>query len=210
MGKIKLDNKGQMLILETIFFVSTVILSLVFLYSLSPPSVITNTYTYDLKTLGDDALYSLSNDIPSVERPKGYYISKMAHYLLTNSYGSMVTDINNLLPPNVLYNLYVSNDTKTEFWCNSYGDYSQPLPPVEPVTISHCIVALDLRFNLSAVRKEFYGHIVQGTNDRFDANDAGVNINSWETSDLNQLFYDPINDVNETKFFNVKLEMWYI
>jgi hypothetical protein len=207
-----------MFILETIFFVATVVLSLVFLYQLSPSAVVSNTYTYDLKTLGDDALYSLYNDVIPMYRPQGYPSSKMVHYLLTNSYGNMVSDLNNLLPPNVMYNIYVSNYTKSEFWCNSFGQwdftpgdgdpFDDPaiLTPIDPVTVSHCLVSMDFRFNLSAERAGFYDHIDIADADtyRFRMLD-GHDINSWKTSDLEQLFWG-----YDGKILDLRVEMWYL
>jgi len=210
--KIKSDTKGQMMILETIFFMSIVILSLVFLYQLSPSSVVSNTYTYDLKTLGDEALRSITNDIvPISPLPKSYPTGLGAHYLLTNSYISMTSDLNNLLPPNVMYNIYISNETKSEFWCNSIGAWDDgPLTPIDPVTVTHCLVSMDIRFEESAKRAGYYYHIDEDGawpytgSPRFRK--LGLDdINSWESSDLKQLFLG-----YEGKVFDIKMEIWYI
>jgi len=145
-----MDNKGQMMVLETIFFAAIVILSLVFFYQLSPSSIVSNTYTYDLKIVGADALYSVYDDVITVDHPSGYPSSKLVHYLITNAYADMVSDLNNMLPSNVMYNIYVSDGTETVFWCNCFGDDDE-LQSIDPVTVSHCAVAMDLvAFSASA------------------------------------------------------------
>jgi len=190
------------MILETIFFAATIILSLVFLYHLSPSSVVSNTYSYDLKVAGDGALHSLYNDIIPIDRPAGYPSSKLEHYLITNAYASMISELNNLLPATVMYNIYISNGTKTVFWCNSFGNFSEPLSRIDPVTISHCIVAIDPAFSEAANRSGMYDHVDPATA-RFNKDDDGYN--SWETSDLTPLFEGYSDTI-----FDVILEMWYI
>ena len=110
-------------------------------YSYRPVSV--NKYTNDLKIEGDAALYSIYNDVLIGDYPEGYSSGKLAHYLITNAYASFVSDLNNILPSTVQYNIYISNETKTMFWCSSFLDTGNSLTRIEPVTISHCIVAID-------------------------------------------------------------------
>jgi hypothetical protein len=197
----KSDETGQMLIWETIFFATIVCLSIVFLYRLSPPSNISDEYSYDLKIQGDGALLSIYNDVVLADRPFGYPASKLEHYLITNSYGDMVKDLNVLLPPTVLYNIYVSNGTKTVFWCNSYGDYSTVLPKTDSVVVSHCIVAMNLNsFSESAHRALMYSHVITP---RYPGE-------STEKSDLIHLFIKlPTTSYYGSVVFEIKLEMWF-
>jgi len=196
-----MSNKGQMLVLETVFFAGTVILSLFLLYQLSPPTVVSNTYSYDLKIVGDNALYTIYNNMVTFNRPAGYPSSKLVHYLLTNSYNDLITDLNNMLPSTVLYNVYISNGTKTVFWCNSFGSYSTPLPTITPVSMSHCVVALNLTaFSESANRSGMYRHI----------SPPYRCPRSNQTSDLLYLFNGKYSRQYYTDpVYDVKLEMWY-
>lgn len=138
-----MDDKGQMMILEVIFFTAIVVLSLVFIYQISPSSIVTNKYANDLKIAGDGALYSLYDDIIVEGQPSNYRFSKMEHYLITNAYGDFISDLNNMLPPNVMYNIYISNGTTTKFWCSFIGDYYNSMISIDPVSVSHCFVAID-------------------------------------------------------------------
>ena len=142
---INLDNKGQMMVLETIFFTATVILSIVFLYQLSPQSIINEASTDDLRVIGNDALLSIYNDVVDEVDLSGYPSSKLVHGLIANEYGAIVSDLGNFLPSTALYNIYVSNGVDTVFWCDSHGntDENNILTPQDPVAISHCLVAID-------------------------------------------------------------------
>jgi len=151
----KVDDKGQIMVLETIFFASTVLLSIIFLYQLSPPSVVSDVYTSDLKAIGDDALRNIYNTPVAgkfritEEFPLGYPKSSLVRYLLENEYGSMVSAIRNLIPSNVMYNIYISNGSRSVFWCNSYGRSDVAidiLPGTDPIIISHCMVPIDPGF----------------------------------------------------------------
>lgn len=190
-----MDDKGQMIVLEAIFFAMTIIMSLVFIYQLSPSSIVTDVYSNDLKIMGDDALRSLYNDDLSGNYPAGYPSSKLVHYLISNSYGSMVSDLNNMLPPSVMYNIYLSNETQTIFWCNSLGVYDDSLHPIDPVSISHCIVAIHPAFSEVARLLDIYAE-VEG-DPRFST--------SSEESDVFALFDDYSGPC-----FEVILEMWSI
>lgn len=142
----KVDDKGQIMVLETIFFASTIILAIVFLYQLSPPSVVSDVYTSDLKSVGDDALRNLYNDVVTEPPYPGYPTSKLVHYLIADEYGSMVSDLRNFITSTVMYNIYVSNGEKIMFWCNSFGGSDESidiLPGTDPVVISHCVIAID-------------------------------------------------------------------
>ncbi|RLF27726.1 MAG: hypothetical protein DRN08_04090 [Thermoplasmata archaeon] len=182
-----LDDHGQMMTLEVVFFATTVILSLVFIYNLSPPSVVTNKYSSNLKIMGDDALRSLYTQPIIGVPPKGYPNSRLVHYLITNDYGDLVSDLNDLLPSNVMYNIYVSNGTNTMVWCNSQGGIGQVLPVVDPVTVSHYVVSIDPSY-LTGFSEEMYM-------------DAGIYV---DRSDLCYMFGDYDGSV-----YDVMLEMWY-
>jgi len=144
----KNNDNGQMMVLETIFFASSIILSIVFLYQLSPSSVVSNIYTTDLKSIGDDALHNMYND-EIVSPQLGYPSSKLVHYIINNEYGSFVSDIRNLIPSSVLYNIYISNGLQNVFWCNSFGENDEDVDILihsDPVVIAHCLVPIDPAF----------------------------------------------------------------
>ena len=143
-----MDDSAQLMILEIIFFATVVILALVLVYQLSPSSVVTNKYTTELRETGDNALRSISQDDPSEEQGSGYPSSKLVDYLITNAYHSMVADLHTFLPSTVLYNIYVADETQIKFWCNSLGEtvFDDALEPIDPVTVSHCIVTIDPLF----------------------------------------------------------------
>ena len=138
-----MDDKGQMLILETIFFAGTVLLALLFIYQMSPTAVESSKYTYDLKIMGDCALDTIYNDVIVEEDLPNNHICKMELYLITNSYGGFISDLNNMLPSNVRFNIYIDNGTTTKFWCSSLGKYYNPLLSTNQVTVCHCIVSAD-------------------------------------------------------------------
>jgi len=138
-----MDDKGQMMVLETVFFAVTVLLAIIFLYQLSPSSTISNEYTNILKVQGDDALQSLYTDVVPGDYPSDFPSNKLVYYLITNDYdGFTLSNLNNLLPSTVMYNIYISNGTKTVFWCNSDGNSTTPLKTIGPVTTSHIIIAI--------------------------------------------------------------------
>jgi len=186
-----MDDKGQMMVLEVIFFAVMVLLSLVFIYQLSPSSIVSNKYTNNLKIIGDDALHSLYNDAPTGDFPAGYPSSKLIHYLITNAYGSMISDLNNMLPPTVMYNIYITNitnETINMFWCNSFGNPSEALENIGAVTISHCITSIDPNFLLPI---------------------GDVMFRNSGSNDIYKYLNRPLEeDMDST--YDVRLEMWYI
>ena len=138
-----MDDKGQMMVLETVFFAVTVLLALIFLYQLSPSSAVSNEYTNILKIQGDDALQSLYTDVVPGDYPSDFPSNKLVYYLITNDYnGFTLSNLNNLLPSTVMYNIYINNGIKTVFWCNSDGNSTTPLQTIGPVTTSHIIIAI--------------------------------------------------------------------
>jgi len=152
-----MDDKGQMMVLETVFFAVTVLLALIFLYQLSPSSAVSNEYTNILKIQGDDALQSLYTDVVPGDYPSDFPSNKLVYYLITDDYdGFTLSNLNNLLPSTVIYNIYISNGTKTVFWCNSDGNSITPLQTIGPVTTSHIIIAMHPKY-LTDVSEELIG-----------------------------------------------------
>ncbi|MFH1101068.1 MAG: hypothetical protein V1726_03420, partial [Methanobacteriota archaeon] len=146
----------------------------------------------------DNALYTLYNDGDFGYRPTGYTSSKLVHYLISNAYSDMISELDELLPSNVMYNIYVSNGTNKVFWCNSLGDWWNPLPKTDPVTISHCIVAMNLTgySQAAALTQLFYTHIVE---EKYIGS-------SLTQSDLIILF----NSGYSEPLFDVILEVWNV
>jgi len=137
-----MDNKAQMMVLESVIFAITILVALVFLYQLSPTSTVSSIYTDTLKVKGDDALQTLYNDEVSDVLPEGFPKSKLIFYLITEDYNALIlSNLQHMLPSNTVYNIYVSNGTKTVFWYNSLLN-DEPAKLSEPVTISHITVAI--------------------------------------------------------------------
>ncbi len=134
-----------MMVLEVILFATMVFLALIFLYQLTPSSTQQDEYTNELKNWGDDALYSLYNaqtPSPFINYPD-YPRQKLVHYFVSNDYTSLTTDLDSILPPTVLYNIYLSNGSQMAFWCNSFADNTTVLPVIHPVTICHYYITID-------------------------------------------------------------------
>ncbi len=188
-----MDDKGQMLVLEAVFFAIIVLSSLIFIYQITPLSGVSNKYTNNLKILGDSALQSLYAEVMTSQIWSGYLLGNyrfglIEHYLISNSYGNFITDLNSMLPPSVLYNIYVSNGTKTEFWCSSIRDISEPLSPIDPISTSHCIVSIHPDLLTEILPKSQY--------------DPG---RTPDESDLDDMF-EGYGDST----YDVILELWYI
>ncbi len=138
-----MDDKAQMMVLESVIFAITILVALVFLYQLSPTSTVSNTHTDYLKVKGDDALQTLYNDEVSDVLPEGFPKSKLIFYLITDNYKALIlSNLQNMLPPSTMYNIYISNGTKTIFWRNSLLDDTEPVKLIEPVTVSHITVTI--------------------------------------------------------------------
>ena len=145
--EIKIDDKAQMMVIESIVFTITIIVALIFLYQLSPTSTVSNVYKNDLKIKGDDALRTLYNDqVTAVDLPKNFPKNKLIFYLITDNNESLVLNLQSKLPSNTMFNIYISNGTEKIFWCSSTMYILSPLPVVEPVTISHYIVSIHPQF----------------------------------------------------------------
>jgi hypothetical protein len=150
-----MDDKGQMMVIESVIFAITVLLALVFLYQMSPTSTVSNTYTNDLKIKGDDALRTLYNDQVTTDLPQSFPKSKLIYYLISDDYDSLITsNLQNMLPSNTMYNIYISNGTQTVFWCSSALDNQTALPLKEPITISHYVIAIHPQFMTNSVFKD--------------------------------------------------------
>ena len=139
-----MDDKGQMMVIESVIFAITILLALVFLYQISPTSTVSSTYTNDLKIKGDDALRTLYNDEVTTYLPQGFPKSKLVYYLISDDYHGLIeSNLKNMLPRTTMFNIYISNGTRTVFWCNSNSNNLTALPVTEqPVAVSHCVIAI--------------------------------------------------------------------
>lgn len=143
-----MDDNGQMLVIESIVFATIVIMSLVFLYQLSSSSTIPIPVN-DLKEKGDDALNILYN-MPISEQeyqdaqfyPKGYVPNKLVHYFYSNDSAGLVTDLNNLLMPNIMYNVYVRDETQTKAFTSRFN-LSGAMNIVGQTARSHCFITIE-------------------------------------------------------------------
>jgi hypothetical protein len=176
-----MDDHGQMMVLELVIFTALIFLSLIFIYQLSPSSVLNDKYSNNLKIDADNALNSIYNSAPPVTY-RGYPSNKLAHYFIANDYIGFTTDINSRLPTSVLFNIYISNGVDTRFWCNAFGDNTTKLIPHDPVTICHYIISI---------------HPMQLT--EFDE----VYINAHR-SILCDIF-----DIDASTTYDVTVELWY-
>ena len=140
--------------LEAVLFAITVILALIFLYQLSPSSIVSDKSTNTLKIQGDDALQTLYEDVVTDENiPKGFPENKLIYYLITNSYKNPGDDdLNDELGKMIssaVYNVYISNGSKKIYLFNSFGDV-EPDSAIKidekPVAISHMIISIHPQF----------------------------------------------------------------
>ena len=145
-----MNDKAQMMVLESIFFAITVVIALAFLIQISPTSIQGGVQLLnELKILGDDALNSLYAETLHVNRsPTDFNATnnpsnKLAVCIITNNYSAVTDSITSSLPDTAIYNIYISNGSKTIFWCSSTGDTNTPLRMIDPVTISHHLVSID-------------------------------------------------------------------
>ena len=142
-------DKAQMMVLESIIFAITILISLVFLYQLSPPSTVSNSYTNTLKIKGDEALQTLyidetpAEDLPNNGVPQDFPTKKLIYYLITDNTNALVSsNLQYMLPSSAVYNIYISNGTKTILWCNSSLGNNTPIGMVEPIAISHYMISV--------------------------------------------------------------------
>jgi len=196
-----MDDKAQMMVLESVIFAITVLVSLIFLYQLSPSSTVENKYTNDLKLQGDNALRSLNN-APidnSANYPLDFPSNKLVNYLITNNYSSFISDLNGMLPKTVDYNIYISNGTKTIFWCHSnyksqFFIPTEPTKTIEPVSKSHCIIGIDPLYRNNATH--IFSHEVKQGKDYHDKSDLDNPLSAFGSY--------------KGSSYDVILEMWSI
>ena len=153
----KMDNKGQMMVLEAVVFSISIIISLAFLFQISPSSALTDQYTKELKIQGDDAIRTLYfQNYESASLPTNFPTSKLINYIINEDYFELTSDLNEMLT-NTEYNIRIANKTITIFWCNSYGDETTELENRRAISTSHCIVAIDPEFfnENSRLQQEF-------------------------------------------------------
>jgi len=147
--RILIENKAQMMVLESVVFAITVIISLIFLYQISPTSTESTVYTSDLKIKGDATLQSLYNEeipVSPANLPVGFPKNKLVYYLITDDYNGFVLDLKKLLPPSSVYNIFISNGTEKVLWSTSALDNTAPLSLTEPIAVSHYFVAIHPQF----------------------------------------------------------------
>ncbi len=178
----KHDDHAQMLVFESVFFAATVVLSLVFLYQVSPHSVIIDVHSTDLAAIGKNTLYTLHNDEITPLCP-GYPTRKLDHYLITNAYGDLTSDLRKIIPSTIMYNINITNGEDTMFWCNSFGDHAvaDRLTPGTPLVVVHCPVSIPSAI-LDAYQSDLYN----------DGNPIGP-------------FYG-----YDGNLYEVQLQLWYI
>jgi len=142
----KMDNKAQMMVLEAVVFSISVIISIAFLFQISPTSTLTDQYAKELKIQGDDALRSLYfEQYPYDSLPSNYPSGKLIKYIIDQEYEHLKTDLNKILLGKE-YNIRISNGETTIFWCNSDGDFTVELEPRGEISTSHCLIAIDPNF----------------------------------------------------------------
>lgn len=151
-----MNDRAQMMVLESIIFAITTIVAIAFLVNLSPSSIQQLAETNnDLKTIGDDALDTIFAQQTTIKTwGKTQYdgeetydpTSKLSVCVITNNYEELTASINRLLPTNVFYNIYIadSNGNKV-FWCTSTGDWNNTdeVLPFGTVFTSHHIISID-------------------------------------------------------------------
>jgi len=139
-----------MMMIEAVLFAVMVLVAISFISELSPPAVVSHRYSNNLKIWGDNALRSMDKGInASFVIPQNYPNNTLCFYLITNSYIDFIDTFgkdSRLSNSSVMYNVYISNGTKTIFWCSSIGSNTTPLLPVGTVCMSHKIVSIDPSF----------------------------------------------------------------
>lgn len=139
-----MNNNAQMMILETIFFAATLFLAILFIIHIAPNPIESSTkQSYDLEILGNSALQTIYNQYKPHPDLPAQTLSKIEYYILTSSSAEFINDLKNILPSNVLFNIYIGHLESTEFWVNSHGKFQEPLPTSQQVTLVHCVVYAD-------------------------------------------------------------------
>jgi len=151
-----MNDKAQMMVLESIIFAITTIIAIAFLINLSPSSIQRATETTtDLKTIGDDALDTIFAQQTTIKNGgTDQYTgqetydptSKLSVCVITNNYAELTASINRSLPTNVFYNVYIADSEGNKvFWCASTGGWSvtDELTPFGTVFTSHHIISIN-------------------------------------------------------------------
>jgi len=202
-----MNDKAQMMVLESVIFAITILISLIFLYQLSPTSTQSTAYTNDLKIKGDTAIQNLYNDeAPEASNlPQEFPKNKLTYYLITDDYDSLIrSNLKNMLPPNTMFNIQISNGTKKVFWCNSNADNSTPLALSEPVVISHYMISIHPQFfNISKFGIRGLG-LIENSNYN-DGCDIAIAFDAYDGGDINK-----IKEEYRTVTYDIILEMCYI
>jgi hypothetical protein len=205
-----MDNKAQMVVMESIIFSIMVVISLALLINLSLTSIQSSAQsTSDLKTLGDDALNAIYStqvnfstrginpiDISNFLVNYNESISKLETCIVTNNYDELSSSLNAFLPNNIQYNIYIEDaNGNREFWCNTLGDADATsiLPTTETVFISHHMISIDpqhFEIYYPNLDEDIYG--------------GGV----VHESKIRQYFMDNVEYLGAT--YVVILEMWTI
>jgi hypothetical protein len=170
-----------MLILEVIIFSITMLIALIFVYQLSAPiPVVEDRYSNNLKILGDDVLRTLSKKTVS-SKPMDYPQDVLSDYLIQDDFDNFTSNLNVFFGDSVFYNIYVSNGTKTIFWCSSTGDETK-LDSFGDISVSHRLISIN-------------PHFINTTN-------------PWTNSCklYNNFVYEGYNGST----YNIILKMWYI
>ncbi|MCD6237521.1 MAG: hypothetical protein J7K13_06190 [Thermoplasmata archaeon] len=125
----RLDNNAFTLVFEAIIFAVLIALSLFIFYQLSPssPTVSSESFTKELKTVGDDTLRYIYNKPVNGILNNSYPDNTLAYYFITNNSTALKNEISYLLPNTVEYNLYFSNGIETIFWFSSGDEKLEPL-----------------------------------------------------------------------------------
>lgn len=140
------NNKGQMLMIEAVLFSIMVLVAISFISQLSPPAVVSHRYSNNLKIWGDNVLLGMYNKGINDTIPVSYPNNTLSYYLINNSHDRFVENFSKdprISKASVMYNVYISNGTKTIFWVNSQSDTSGPLTPIGSVSKSHRLVSID-------------------------------------------------------------------
>jgi len=135
-------ESASTLVFEAVIFAILLIFSLLVFYQLSPasPTVVSESFTMELKTLGDDTLRYLYNLPVREDLNRSYPNSALAYYFITNNSTALKDMLSSLLPDTVGYNVYLSNGLETVFWFSS-GD--ERLEPLGPTVRCHRVIPAD-------------------------------------------------------------------
>jgi hypothetical protein len=118
MFRFRKDTNAQMVLLEAVFFTIMVLLSLIMIFNISPPSQSTiNRYSNQLKILADDSLRMLDNIPPTISDAL-FHNSLLVQYIVLNDTKNITYFLNSSLPSDVGYNLYISNGENSILWYN--------------------------------------------------------------------------------------------